>query len=43
MHPKIPEAHTGNIWINSKTGEAKKMTDGIFLRAYHQYEWGKFK
>jgi hypothetical protein len=40
-HPKIPEAHTGNIWVNSKTGEIKHIEDGAFLRAYNSYEWKK--
>lgn len=39
VHPKIPEVYTGNIWVNNKTGETKKMNHGIFIRAYNEYEW----
>ncbi len=39
IHPKIPEVYTGNIWVNSKTGEVKEMNHGIFIRAYNEYDW----
>jgi hypothetical protein len=41
IHPKIPEAYTGNIWVNSKTGEIKLIEKGVFLKAYNSYEWKK--
>jgi len=30
-NPKIPKAFTGGIWINSKTGIAMYVKDGVFL------------
>ncbi|MCP1299506.1 hypothetical protein NK356_10030 [Chryseobacterium sp. S0630] len=37
FHPKVPEASTSGIWIDAKTGNAKYMETGIWLRAYKPY------
>jgi len=39
MHPKIPDAYTGGIWVNANTGDIKEVKNGIFLQAYNKYEW----
>jgi hypothetical protein len=39
VHPKIPEAYTGSIWVHSKTGEVIQKKDGIFLKTYYSYDW----
>ncbi|MGX5687144.1 hypothetical protein ACWKWW_21555 [Chryseobacterium cucumeris] len=37
FHPKVPEASTSGIWVDSKTGIAKYIETGIWLRAYKPY------
>lgn len=37
FHPKVPEASTSGIWVDSETGIAKYMETGIWLRAYKPY------
>ncbi|MDR7211471.1 hypothetical protein [Flavobacterium piscis] len=39
VHPNIPEAYSGKIWINASTGEVKIRNEGLYLKAYHSYKW----
>lgn len=39
VHPKIPDASTKGIWVNADNGKAIQVEKGVFLRAYHKYQW----
>lgn len=39
FHPKIPNAYTGGIWVNSNTGKIQEVEKGIFIEAFYQYKW----
>ncbi len=41
IHLKIPEVYTGGIWVNSENGEIKLVKKGLYIRAYHEYNWKK--
>lgn len=38
-HLKVPEASTKGIWVNANNGKIKEVKNGLFIRAYHKYEW----